>query len=304
MAPKRKNKKAASNPARGFATTSTAPKAKVPPDESFGSTAVANSQAHPLADEAPSGDNSHVEKGLHELGPEELERQLEESDLQLFVEKHLDKIRRDVSRQVSRLQTEKRLLRPQAEHLSIKSWLPPEIMELIVQNLDAEKLSYYPGNTSRDLSNTEALSEDDLCIKIWTLQEVLTKLGFPNDRCQEALQNLLNVAQVIPMRESLAGKESIWGLDCCLDWLAMHCEAQAMPSYDRDRVGKNATIIPVRHHLTDANDEVLDFSRIGSGLHYLNQLDQSMLTWNRESQSTECTGNNIFFIPGSVGKTR
>ncbi|KAL8887744.1 MAG: hypothetical protein Q9215_004718 [Flavoplaca cf. flavocitrina] len=261
MAPKRKNKKAASNPARGFATTSTASKAKVPPDESFGSTAVDNSQAQPLADEAPSGDDPHVAKGLHELSPEELERQLEESDLQLFVEKHLDKIRRDVSRQVSRLQTEKRLLRPQAEHLSIKSWLPPDVMELIVQNLGAEQLSYHPGNASRDLSNAEALSEDDLCIRIWTLQEVLTKLGFPNDRCQEALQNILNVAQGIPMRESLAVKDYIWGLDWCLDWLAMHCEAQAMPSYDKDRVGNNATIVPMRHHLTDANDEVLDFNK-------------------------------------------
>ena len=271
MAPKRKNKKATSNPARGFATTSTASKAKVSPKESCGSTAVDESQTQPIPDEAPS-DESHVEKELHELSPEELEKQLEESDLQLFVEKHLEKIRRDVSRQVSKLQTEKRLLRPQAEHLSIKSWLPPEIMELIVQILDAEQLSVNPGNTSRDITNPEALSEDDLCIKIWTLKEVLIKLGFPHDRCQEALQNLLKVAQGISSRESLVGKDSIWGLDRCLDWLAIHCEAQAMPPYDTDRIGKNPMILPVRHHLTDANDETLVFSRIGSGLHYLTNL--------------------------------
>lgn len=274
MAPKRKTKKATSNPARGFATTSTASKTKLPTEESLGSTAPDEPQAQPTAKDTPSGD-APVEKELHELSPEELEKQLEESDLQLFVEKYLDKIKRDVSRQVSRLQTEKRLLRPQAESLSTRSWLPPEIMELIAQSLDAEQQSVKHGNGTQYHTIAEALSEEDLCIKLWTLKQVLIQLGFPYDSSEEALKHLLKVAQSLSMRGSMVEKDNIWGLDCCLDWLAMHCEAHAMPSYITDRIGKNATTDSVRHHQNDASNGSFETSRIGSGFRYLTKLTDS-----------------------------
>ncbi|KAL8651060.1 MAG: hypothetical protein Q9226_004873, partial [Calogaya cf. arnoldii] len=261
MAPKRKSKKATSNPARGFATTSTASK-KVPTGESLESTAPEEPQVQPIA-ELPSGD-APVDKELQDLSPEELEKQLEESDLQLFVEKHLDKIRRDVTRQVTRLQTEKRLLRPQGEYLSTRSWLPPEIMELIAQTLDAEQMFAKPGSGFQDHTNTKGLSDDDLCIKIWTLKQVLIQLGFAYDSSEKALRHLLKVAQSLPMRESLVGKDNIWGLDCCLDWLAMHCGIQAMPLYATDFVGKNTATESVRHHHIEASDAVSENSGIGS----------------------------------------
>ncbi|KAL8852735.1 MAG: hypothetical protein Q9221_002365 [Calogaya cf. arnoldii] len=262
MAPKRKSKKATSNPARGFATTSTASKTKVPTEELLERTAPEEPQVQPVA-EPPSGD-APVEKEPHELSPEELEKQLEESDLQLFVEKHMDKIRRDVTRQVTKLQTEKRLLRPQGEYLSTRSWFPPEIMELIAQTLDAEQMLVKPDSGFQDHTNTKGLSDDNLCIKIWTLKQVLIQLGFAYDSSEEALRHLLKVVQSLPMRESLVGKDNIWGLDCCLDWLAMHCGIQTMPSYTTDFIGKNTAADSVRHNHIDASDAVSENGGIAS----------------------------------------
>ncbi|KAI4103529.1 MAG: hypothetical protein LQ339_004254 [Xanthoria mediterranea] len=263
MAPKRKTKKAISNPARGFATTSTVSKTKLSPEESLGSTAPDEPQAQTITRDSP-GDDAPVEKELHELSPEELEKQLEENDLQLFVEKYLDKIKRDVSRQVSRLQTEKRLLRPQAESLSTRKWLPPEILELIAQTLDAEQQPVRPDLKSQFYPITEALSEEDLCIKIWTLKRVLIQLGSSHEESEDAIKHLLKVAQSLSTRDSLVGKDNIWGLDWCLDWLAMHCEAHAMPSYVTDRVGENTTTDSVRHHQNDASIWSLRTSSTGS----------------------------------------
>ncbi|KAL8672099.1 MAG: hypothetical protein Q9168_003431 [Polycauliona sp. 1 TL-2023] len=256
MAPKRKNKKAASNPARGFATTSVASKAKALGDESPETTTPDDHQSNPVVENEAAGD-APAEKELHELSPDELEKQLEESDLQLFVEKHHEKVKRDVSRQVSRLQTEKRLLRPQAEFLSTRSWLPSEIMDLVAQTLDAEELPVKASNGFQDLSNADTPYQDDLCIKIWTLKQVLVQLGFPNDQTEGSLRHLLKVAQLLSTRESLGGRDNIWGLDCCLDWLAMHCEAKAMPSYNTDRIGKTATTIPIRHPQFEIENESL-----------------------------------------------
>ncbi|KAL8858696.1 MAG: hypothetical protein Q9178_004784 [Gyalolechia marmorata] len=259
MAPKRKNKKIASNPARGFATTSTASKTKPPSEEPSESAALGNEPTTHKAAQNPCSGDVAAEKELHELSPEELERQLEESDLRVFVEKYIDKIKKDVSRQVARLRTEKRLLRPQAESLSTRSWLPPEVMLLATNALEAEQSSDSYGNASLNHKNAEGLSGDDLCTRIWTLEQVLIQLGFPCNICHEALRHLLAVAQSSSWRDLLTRKDNIWGLDCCLDWLAMHCEAPAVPSYNRDPVGKDAA------HRNDAID---DFSEKDSRTDY------------------------------------
>ena len=273
MAPKRKNKKIASNPARGFATTSTASKTKPPSEEPTESAAQVNEPTTQTAAQDTCSGEVSAEKELHELSPEELERQLEESDLQVFVEKYIDKIRKDVSRQVVRLRTEKRLLRPQAEPLSTRSWLPPEIMLLVTHALEAEQSCDSYGNASLNHKTAEGLSGDDLCTRIWTLKQVLIQLGFPCGSCHEALRHLLTVAQSPSWRDLLTRKDNIWGLDCCLDWLAMHCEAPAVPSYDRDHIGKDAA------HRNDAIDDFLEKdSRKDYGLACANLIDKELLT--------------------------
>ncbi|KAL9582317.1 MAG: hypothetical protein Q9212_003364 [Teloschistes hypoglaucus] len=231
MAPKKKNKKAISNPARGFATTSVASKTK-----SLIEDTVVTGERSPLVDESErvqeeSGSSIPREKELHKLSPEELEKQLEESDLQLFLERHSEKVRRDVARQLNKCQTEKRLLRAQAEPLQTRSWLPPEIMDMIMQTVETELSPGIDTRISRKAIANKDVSDDDLCIKIWILKQILVQLGFPLCFCQDALKNLLICAQNPAVHESLTERDDIWGLDWCLDWLALHCEDQEGPSY-------------------------------------------------------------------------
>ncbi|KAL8727270.1 MAG: hypothetical protein Q9166_006151 [cf. Caloplaca sp. 2 TL-2023] len=254
MAPKRKNKKAVSNPARGFATISTASKAQLPSDQTSEKTSPSGDNEVQVIEQTPFEGIVPAEKELHELSPSELEARLEESDLQLFVEKYIEKIKKDVFRQVAKLQTDKRLLRAQAESLSTRSWLSPEITDSILQTLELVQLFGDHDNGMRNDRITDRFSEDDLCIKIWTLKQVLMQLGFPNDSCQEALRHLLLISQASSTRDSLAGKDSIWGLDCCLDWLALRCEPHVAPPYSSNRMAVNHMPFLEQRHQNGTKD--------------------------------------------------
>ncbi|KAL8690220.1 MAG: hypothetical protein Q9218_004283 [Villophora microphyllina] len=253
MAPKKKNKKAVNNPARGFATTSVASKAK-------------SSIEDPTEIEVPCpilntiervqkelGADVPCEREVHELSPEELEKRLEESDLQLFVEKHGEKVKRDIARQINKCQTEKRLLRAQAESLQTRSWLPPEIMDMILLTVKTEPPPGSHVRTSRKAGVDNDLSQDDLCVKIWTLRRTLVQLGFPLNLCQDTLKDLLIFVQESAVHESLTERDNIWGFDWCLDWLALHCEAQEAPSYMPNRMQAIDTPLLDQLHSNESN---------------------------------------------------
>ena len=240
MAPNKKKKKPASNPARGFATTSTASKPKH--DEAkeleggveLGNSnilAVSATAEEPLQTKCTTSRES--ERELGELTPEELESRLEDSGLQILVESYGEKTKKNVSRQLSRLQTEKRLLRSQAEHLSTRQWLPPEIMQIIIDLLQAQVNS--KGDlqaNSNSIRSTFHFSEDDLLIKLWTLKRLLPLLGFSQKRTDLALRHLLTLMDKLGAQSISSGKESIWGLDECLTWLALDCEQTDLPRFD------------------------------------------------------------------------
>lgn len=240
MAPNKKKKKPASNPARGFATTSTASKPKLDEAKELeGSVPLMVSDPHILL--TPAEDNTRTEdsssrepeKALDELTPEELESQLEESSLQILVESHGEKTKKHVSRQVSRIQIEKRLLRSQAEHLSIRQWLPPEIMQVITDLLQAQEDSTLYSQATSDTNKSAAeLSEDDLLIKLWALKRLLPQLGFSEQRTKLGLRHLLNTIKKSGPQSLFIGKESIWGLDECLAWLALDSEPADLPRFD------------------------------------------------------------------------
>ena len=132
----KKKKKAPANPARGFATTSIQSKSRTDqtPVDSADVSGVATPSTKPETPTAPGESDTKgsevpsKERELHELSPGELESQLETAELQQVVEKHAAKVRKETSRQVSRLQTEKRLLRGNADFLSLRGWLPDELM--------------------------------------------------------------------------------------------------------------------------------------------------------------------------------
>lgn len=240
MAPNKKKKKPASNPARGFATTSTASKPKQDDAKELeGGVQLDAPDMHTLstaAGDSIRNDNSFnrdPKKALCELTPEELESQLEESGLQILVEDHGEKTKKTVSRLVSRLQTEKRLLRSQAEHLGIRQWLPPEIMEIVTNLLQAQEDSnaYVQANTVND-KTTSDLSEDEVLIKLWTLKKALPQLGFPEQRTDLALRHLLTAVNKSGLQSLSPGRESVWGLDECLAWLALDSEPSDLPRLD------------------------------------------------------------------------
>ncbi|KAL8930444.1 MAG: hypothetical protein Q9208_000628 [Pyrenodesmia sp. 3 TL-2023] len=226
MPSKRKSKKPASNPARGFATTSTASKAQasteIAAEEKVSESVSEQQSAFPNS----GGSVAPVERELDQLSPEELEKQLEESDLNLFLEKHREKCKRDVSRQVNKLHTEKRLYRAQAELLQTRSWLPPDVLQLIIDAIESEQSSERQSHECYDATRHGDLSDEDLTLKLWALDQVLSQLGFPYQLCQESLRYVLHAVQ-----DGKTTKDSIWGLDCCLDWLALHCDPQQSPSY-------------------------------------------------------------------------
>lgn len=237
MAGKKKTKKPAANPARGFATQSIASKARVEPIND--PTVPSKKGPEPTKSNVPPQPTdtdktaSGAEVKKKELTPEEFEARLEESELQLLVEKHAQKTRRDAQRQKQRLETDRRLLRSQAEPINAKKWLPKELMDHILDLIQAEGRFAASSTTSDGASGGKMLSEEDLTIKLWTLQQTLRSSGFPDEKVQPALQYVLDISTSI----SGSIKDSIWGLDEAMDWFARECPADELPEYE-SRGGK------------------------------------------------------------------
>ncbi|KAL8795002.1 MAG: hypothetical protein Q9195_002450 [Heterodermia aff. obscurata] len=233
MAPNRKKKKAVNNPGRGFATTSTPSKAK-PQEETAASEEntehTASNQI--LRGQLQASESEKSERELHELSPEELELQLEESDLQLLAEKHGEKSRKDASHQASRLITEKRLLRSQAETLILHPWLPVDLMNLILSYVESQ---HRDGKSSTPASQATSMArkvpEDEIVVRVWTVEQTLTQMGFSLDQARDATRNLVQ-REFSGSPAAAVRKESIWGLNECLNWLAMTCNASELPEYE------------------------------------------------------------------------
>ncbi|KAJ8116927.1 hypothetical protein ONZ43_g4324 [Nemania bipapillata] len=239
---KKKKSKPAANPARGFATTSVASKPRVEtaaptqtpsnaptgPDSTTVSDTTrtsASSAAPPTAQ--PNQVTPHAQPEPS-LSPEEFERQLEESELQLLVEKHAQKVRRDATRQKARLDTDRRLLRGQAEPLNTRRWLPQELMDQILDLIQAETRFAASSLTSERLPGEKMPSEEDLTMRLWTLQQTLASLSFSHERIDAVLQYVLELAPGV----SSTSRDYIWGLEEALDWLARSCSREELRDYD------------------------------------------------------------------------
>lgn len=227
MAGGKKKKKPASNPARGFATTSIASKPKAE---------VAIIEPETIAIELPKsvenqqGDLKTTGSAIGEteqtLTPEEFERELENSELQILVEKHAQKSKRDALRQKVRLETERRLLRGQAENLNTRKWLPSELTDEILDLVKAE--GRFLGQVADNSNTLKQASEEELTIRLWTLQQALIQAGFVEDKVALALQHVLGISDKL----GTGNKDSIWGMEESLDWLARECPREELPDYD------------------------------------------------------------------------
>lgn len=238
MAGKKKAKKPAANPARGFATTSVASKPRADlaegTDDKAGSSGGPNSNAPPSNKPTPPSttgqpaDTSKPAEPEKTLSPEEFEKHLEESELQLLVEKYAQKVRRDAQRQKLRLETDRRLLRGQAEPINAKKWLPQELLNHLLDLVQAEARFAASSVTSESAAAGKPLQEEDLTIKLWTLQLTLDGAGFPEERVRRVLQFVLDMAHNV----STGNRDSIWGLEEALDWLARECRTDELPDYE------------------------------------------------------------------------
>ncbi|KAG5952596.1 hypothetical protein E4U53_000472 [Claviceps sorghi] len=234
-----KKKKPAANPARGFATTSIAskPRPEVSEPESKPSPrssktldgAPPSSENAPSSTEAAPGDAAgQKSQQEHPLSPEEFERQLEESELQLLVEKHALKTKRDAQRQRTRLDTDRRLLRGQADTINAPKWLPPDMVDYILDLIKAETRFSASNVSSEHVGPGKLPSEEDMIVRLWTLRQTLSAAAFPEVKVEAALKHILDIAPNV----SSASRDSVWGLDEALEWLARECSAHELPPYE------------------------------------------------------------------------
>jgi ATP-dependent RNA helicase DHX29 len=232
MAPNKKKKKPTSNPARGFTTVSVPSRPKV--IDSTAVSSAAESSVTPSEGERspPSVETGQLkaaqenDKSLQSYSPEELEKHLEDAELQSVVERYSSRCKSDASRQVSRLETERRLLRSQSNLLNMGEWIPQEILDQIIRFAQMEDESRDP----LPERNMNSAKEEDLSIKLWTLRDTFMKLGFSDSRVEELLK------YIVTYRSGLvAGSkpDMTWNIEESLDWLALRCNPEELSSYDK-----------------------------------------------------------------------
>ncbi|KAF1940727.1 P-loop containing nucleoside triphosphate hydrolase protein [Clathrospora elynae] len=228
-----KKKKTAANPARGFATTSVASKPK--PENIIADAPIKEAAPAPSKESAATPEpatpttSSQVEAPKDEVAPtpEELEAQLERDELQLLVEKHAAKVRRECHRHVSKYQTERRVLRGQSHPVTVQDWLPSDVLDSIVSLAQAESNDSNRRQGQQSLLKT--LTEEDAMSRLWALDLTLRDLGFSQEHTVPVLKWLCANAA------SVEASSSIWGLQEALEWLALdQCEGHLF-SYEEMR---------------------------------------------------------------------
>lgn len=230
MAPNRKKKKAPANPARGFATVSVPSKQKTatpaePTQPESVSKEASVTPKGPSEEKSQETSSAGGKQELHQLSPEELEKHLEEAELLSLVEKYASKSKTDASRQVVKLETERRVLRPQAQPLSLVNWLPQELLDEILEKERYELRNPQSAFNGYGNESSKLVSEEEMCSRLWTLQQTLLELGFPESKVDEALKN-------VPISsDTTSGRDSIPCLDQAMEWLAMNCDESELPQY-------------------------------------------------------------------------
>ena len=227
MAPKKK-KKAASNPARGFATVSLPSKAKV--DDAVSESEPAPTYVGSVAQSAgESRGTAGVSQSLLEpssyrdMTADQLEVHLEDAELENIVEKSAERVKSEAARQVARLETERRTLRAHAMPLETDDWLTEGLVEEILNLYQSSEIKHEGARLLPQ--HDKEMHQDDLLVKLWTLQQVLRLLHIPHE--ERVLKHMVSLTS----DGNLISKDYIWGLEEALDWLALHASAEELPPY-------------------------------------------------------------------------
>lgn len=236
-----KKKKPAGNPARGFATTSVASKPKVDKEKAAVDAAPKESAPTPAKDSptvpetatAAAKDEKTVKQDVTQT-PEELEAQLERDELQLLVEKHAPKVRRESRRQVTKFETDRRVLRGQSHHMTVHEWISNDVLDTIISLAQTES-NDSNRRQGQQQSLLKVMSEEEATSRLWTLSLTLREMGFTQEQLEPVLRWLCSDAGGID------ATSPVWGLQEALEWLALdHCEESSF-SYE-DPKPKQSTI--------------------------------------------------------------
>ncbi|KAM5449589.1 putative RNA helicase [Microsporum audouinii] len=251
MAPNKKKKKAASNPARGFATVSVPSKVKpqsstepAEPESAAGSDVLSDKPPAEASQDADAAQAASHKPELHELTPDELERYLEEAELQAIVDKHGIKCKGDAARYSIKLAAEKRLLRSQATLVdNISDWLSPDLLDKILEKEKAEAKKQPVVSNKTEYNGQLTLPvEENVCINMWILRLTLLELGFQEADIDVTLKNLLIHGPL----EKISGKDPIPALDQAFYYLALFLNKDSLTAYDKskplERIGKVITV--------------------------------------------------------------
>nr|KMM65618.1 ATP-dependent RNA helicase A [Coccidioides posadasii RMSCC 3488] len=230
MAPGRKKKKPASNPARGFTTTSIPSKSQV-----INSGVLTKAEQPSVTKEeqkpATAGQPEKSKDSLENLPPEELEKHLEEAELQSLLDKYAGKCKNEASRQAGRLETERRTLRAQGMTINTRDWLSPDICNLIIEK-EIKEIEKLPSYFSRFDENADFMAnEEELCINMWTLKETLLKLGFSKSMVDKALRGIL----LHSSQDQASNKDFTSSIGPVLEWLASHSSEDELPIYGQQK---------------------------------------------------------------------
>lgn len=222
-----KKKKTAANPARGYATSSTPskPKPEIQKKPAIDVLPEKDDKVLPELKEDDHNDLSAADAKLpHQQTPEELEEQLERDDLQMIVEKNAQKVRRDAHRLDTKVRTDRRVLRGQAQRITFTPWLPEELMQQVLELVQKEASEF--GSVAKQTSLSRSMLEEDTVMKCWTLFEALQDLGFADDRIKLVIAKLLKNP---PVADSTS---YLWGFRESLDIFAVELEETLLPTYD------------------------------------------------------------------------
>ena len=165
--------------------------------------------------------------GLFQLSPDQLEQQLENSELQFLLDQYGPKTRQASSRAASKLMTDKRIFRGQATLLSTKEWLPDDLVDYALSIIQGEKNDV---SISNSRIKRPFVAEEDLLIRLWCLRETLLQIGFDVGIVGSTLQFLAEEPHLVNL------DIHPWGISEALEHLAVHCDLKALPPYTRGSV--------------------------------------------------------------------
>ena len=226
MAPKKK-KKAASNPARGFATVSVPSKPRSE-DTLQGDQAGLESPLDPISAPSPlslNADDGTTNPDIQDMLPDQLEEYLGDAELQALLDSDSTRWKSEAARQISRLRAEVRQLRGQAMTLSTMGWLDDSTIARILSDWDGR-----PNNLQ---TTTDLLRKGDhsILLDLWILQQVLSALAFP--RVADALANVVQRALTHMFKNEIG---YVWGLTVALDWYGLNLPIRDLPDYQSSSI--------------------------------------------------------------------